>query len=56
MYVAGSAATKMPADVKKCLVEVIAHHSCSPRMSTEEAERYLLKMEREKRFCVEAWS
>jgi sulfite reductase alpha subunit-like flavoprotein len=53
VYVSGSASTKMPSDVRKCLVQIIT--SCGD-LSKEEAERWLLKMEREKRYCVEAWS
>ena len=44
----------MPADVKKALVDVIVENS--PTMSPIDAERFLNRMEREKRFCVEAWS
>lgn len=43
----------MPSDVRKCLVEIILEYG---EMSKENAEKYLLKMEREKRYCVEAWS
>jgi sulfite reductase alpha subunit-like flavoprotein len=56
----------MPSDVRKCLVDIITAHSLpvggEEHAETEEgvrreaAERWLLKMEREKRYCVEAWS
>lgn len=54
---AGSAATKMPADVKKSLIDIIISHSgTNPSLCPGDAEKILKKMEREKRFCVEAWS
>jgi sulfite reductase alpha subunit-like flavoprotein len=46
----------MPADVKKSLVEIITSNSTNPTLTPDDAERFLKKMEREKRFCVEAWS
>ena len=53
MLVAGSASTKMPSDVRKELAQVCVEEG---GLSVSDAQKYLLKMEKSRRFCVEAWS
>lgn len=50
---AGSASTKMPLDVRKSLAQVCVQEGV---MSVEDSQKFLLKMEKSRRFCVEAWS
>lgn len=51
-YISGSA-DKMPKDVKKALLEVIAQEG---RMNEEESETYVKRMEQTKKYQVETWS
>lgn len=51
-YISG-AADKMPKDVKGALVEVFSQQG---KMSEEEAENFVKKMEQTKRYQVETWS
>mmetsp|Transcript_20634 Transcript_20634/g.34716 ORF Transcript_20634/g.34716 Transcript_20634/m.34716 type:complete len:700 (+) Transcript_20634:62-2161(+) len=53
VLVAGSASTKMPSDVRKALVQVCVDEG---GLSVSDAQKYLLQMEKSRRFCVEAWS
>ena len=50
---AGSASTKMPSDVRKALAEVC---EVAGGMSSIDSQKFLLRMEKQQRFCVEAWS
>ncbi len=51
-YISGSA-DKMPKDVKSALREVIVQEA---KVSEEQAENYIKKMEQTKRYQVETWS
>lgn len=53
ILVAGSASTKMPSDVRKALARVC---ESSGKMSASDAQEFLLRMEKRRKFCVEAWS
>jgi sulfite reductase alpha subunit-like flavoprotein len=53
ILVAGSASTKMPSDVRNALARVCEE---AGGMSPTEAQQFLLRMEKRRRFCVEAWS
>lgn len=53
ILVAGSASTKMPTDVRKTLARVC---ESAGGLSAQEAQKFLLKMEKARRYCVEAWS
>lgn len=52
IIIAGSA-KKMPTDVRKAFCEIISEHG---RMSQSDAEKFLLSLERSKKYLVEAWS
>ena len=52
VLIAGSA-KKMPADVRKAFLDVIIAHGVADAAS---ADAFLKRMEREKRYVVEAWS
>ena len=43
----------MPKDVRKAILHVFSQHGC---LNENECLELLRKMEREKRFIVEAWS
>ena len=52
MFVAGSS-KRMPADVRKALGAVLEEHA---GLSAEESDTFLLKLARNKKYIVEAWS
>jgi sulfite reductase alpha subunit-like flavoprotein len=53
ILVAGSASTKMPSDVRSALARVCEEGG---GLSGQEAQQFLQRMEKRRRFCVEAWS
>jgi len=52
VFVAGSS-KRMPADVRKALCAVLEEHA---GLSAEESDAFLLKLARNKKYIIEAWS
>ena len=52
VFISGSS-KRMPADVRKALLQVLQEHG---GMHAEESEQFLNRLARQKRYIVEAWS